>query len=110
MEVSEDLPLLAEEIERNREEGANEKKPQKTVVDGSGTEHLLGSKGAPGDGSCEGGIDRRTSEAILLLGCANTGDLLHLVVESSRAHERGNKRGEDLAAERDPRWNVDVVG
>ena len=53
MEVSEDLPLPAKEVERNREEGANEETPQETIVDGTSTEHLLGPKGTPQDGSGE---------------------------------------------------------
>jgi len=110
MEVPENLPLLTEEVKRNREEGTSEETPQEAVVGGSGAEHLLGPEGAPGDGGREGGVDRGTSETVLLFGCANTGDLLHLVVESSRANESGNKRSVHLAAEGDPRWNVDVMG
>jgi len=43
VEVPENLPLLAEEVEWNWEEGAGEEKPQKTIVDGTRTEHPLGS-------------------------------------------------------------------
>ena len=110
MEVLENLPLPAKEVERKREEEANEEPPQETVVDGTSAEHLLWPKGTPDDGSGEEIVGRGAGEVILLLRCANIGDLRHLIVEGSCADESGNKRGEHLAAERDPRWNVDVMG
>ena len=110
MEVPEDLPLLAEVVERNREEGTDEETPQEGVVDGTNTEHFLGSKSTPENGSSEESIESGTGEMVLLPRCANIGYLRHLIVEDSRAHETGNKGSEHLAIESDPRWNVDVMG
>ena len=110
VEVLENLPLLAEEVERNRDEGANRETPQETIVDGTSTEHLLGSKGTPEDGGGEECVNAGTGEVVLLLRCANIGDLRHLVVEDSRADKSGNECGKHLAVEGDPRWNMDVMG
>ena len=109
MEVPENLPLLAKEVERNREEGTNKEKPQEAVVDSAMTEHLLGSKGTPEDGGGEGTVDDRTGEVVLLAGCTNTGDLRHLVVEDRCADESGNEGCEHLAVEGDPGRNVDIM-
>ena len=109
VEVPEGLPLLAKEVERNWEEGANEEKPQETVVDGTSTEHLLRPEGTPEDGSGEEIVDTGAGEVVLLLHRANIGDLRHLIVEGSCADESGNERSEHLATERDPRCNVDVM-
>jgi len=46
---------------------------------------------------------------VLLVRCANIGDLRHLVVEDTRADESGNKGSEHLAVEGNPGWDVDVV-
>ena len=111
MEVPENLPLPAKEVERNwGEEGTIEETPQEIVVDGTGTEHLLGPKGTPQDGSGEENVETGTGEVVLLLRCANIVDLRHLIVEDSCADESGNKGSERLAAERDPRWNVGIMG
>ena len=110
MEVLENLPLPTEEVEWDREEGTNEETPQETIVDGTGTEHLLWPKGTPEDGSGEESVDTRTSEVVLLLGCADIGDLRHLIVEDGRAYESGNDGSKHLAVEGDPRWDMDVVG
>ena len=110
MEVSEDLPLPAEEVERNREKGTGEEIPQEAVVDGTSTEHLLGPKGTPEDRSGEGGIRAGAGEVVLLPRCANIGYLRHLIVEDSRTHETGNKGGEHLTIKSDPGWNVDIMG
>ena len=110
MEVPENLPLLAEEVERNREKGADEETPQETIVGGTRTEHLLGPKGTPKNGSGEESVGIRTGETVLLPRCANIGYLRHLIVEDSRAHKTGNKGSEHLTAECDPRWNMGVMG
>ena len=47
---------------------------------------------------------------VLLVGCANIGDLRHLIVEDSRADKSGNEGGEHLTIKRGPRRNVDVMG
>ena len=109
MEVPENLPLLAEEVERNREKGADEETPQETIVGGTRTEHLLGPKGTPKNGSGEESVGIRTGETVLLPRCANIGYLRHLIVEDSRAYESGNKGSKHLTAEGNPRWNVDIV-
>ena len=109
MEVPENLPPPAEEVERDREEGTSEEKPQETAVHGAGTEHLLGSKSTPDDCSGEGSVNTGAGEVIPLLRRANIRDLRHLVVEDSRADETGNKSSEHLGAEGDPRRNVNVV-
>ena len=110
MEVLESLPLLAEEVERNREEGTNEETPQEAIVDCASTEHLLGSEGTPEDGSREESVDTGASEVVLLLGCTNIGDLRHLIVEDGRTDKSGNEGSEHLAVEGDPRRDVDVMG
>ena len=110
MDVLEDSPLLAEEVERDREEGAAEEIPQQAVVDGTRTEHPLGTKGTPENGSGEGSVRTGTREVILLLRGTNTGNLRHLIVEDSCTHETGDKGSKHLAAECDPRGDVDVVG
>ena len=51
MNVVETFPPPTKEVERNREEGTGEETPQEAVIDGTCAEHLLGSKGAPEDGS-----------------------------------------------------------
>jgi len=98
MEVPENHPLPSEKVEGNREESTREETPQEPVVGCTGTEHLLGSKGTPEDGSGEELVDVRTSKFILLVWCANVRDLRHLVVEDSRGDEGGNDGSERLAA------------
>ena len=109
VEVLENLPLPAKEIERNREEGTNGETPQETVVDGTRAKHPLWSKGTPKDGRGEESADTGAGEVVLLIRCTNIGDLRHLVVEDTRADESRNKGGEHLAVEGNPRWNVDVM-
>ena len=87
MEVLENLPLPAEEVERHREESADEETPQESVVDGASAEHLLGPKGSPEDGRGKEDVGTRTSELVLLVNRANIGDPRHQVVENSRADE-----------------------
>jgi len=110
MEVPENLPLPAEEVERNWEEGAGEEKPQKPIIDGTSTKHPLGSQGSPEDNRGEASVGIRASEVIFLSGCANTGDLRHLVVEDGCGNEAGNEGGEHLGIESYPRWNVGIMG
>jgi len=74
VEVPENVPLLAKEVEWDWDEGTDEEAPQEAVVKGTGTEHPLGSKGAPEDGGCELGGDDGAGEVILLVWCANIGD------------------------------------
>ena len=62
MQVLENLPLLAKEMERNWKDRANEEKPQETVVQSASAEHPLGPEGSPEDGSGEGGVDIRAGE------------------------------------------------
>ena len=109
MEVLENLPLPAEEVEWNWKESTDEETPQEAIVDGTSAEHLLGSKGTPEDGSGEKSVDPRAGEMILLVRRANIGDLRHLVIEDGCADKSGNKGGEHLAVEGDPRWYVDVM-
>ena len=109
MEVLENLPLLAKEVERNREEGAEEETPQEAVVHSTRTEHLLGPKGTPQGGRGEEIVGVGTDESGNRRHYANTRDR-HLIIEVGCGDESGNKRSEYLAAERDPRWNVDVMG
>ena len=110
MEVSENFPLPTQEVERNREDGTDQETPQEAVVHCTSTEHPLGSKGTPEDGSGKVIVDSWTSEMILLVNRANIGNLRHLVVENGGADESGNEGGEHLAVEGYPRWNVDVMG
>ena len=110
MEVSENFPLPTQEVERNREDGTDQETPQEAVVHCTSTEHPLGSKGTPEDGSGKVIVDSWTSEMILLVNRANIGNLRHLVVENGGADESGNEGGEHLTIKRDPRRDVDVVG
>ena len=109
MEVSEDLPLPAKEIERNREEDTDEEEPQEAVVDSTNAEHLLGSENAPKDGGGEETVETRAGEMVLLVRCANIGDLHHLVVKHGCADESGNEGSKHLGTEGNPRWNVGVM-
>ena len=110
MEGGENLELLAKEIERNGQNCADEETPQEVVVDGTCTEHLLGTESTPKDGSGEKRVASRASEAILLLGRADAGDLGHLVVEDGGTDEGGDESRPHLAVEGDPRSDVHVVG
>ena len=110
VEVSENLPLLAQEVERDREDDADGETPQQTVVHCTGAEHHLWSKGAPEDGSGKVIVDGRTGKVVLLINRTYTGDLRHLVIEDGGTDESGDEGGEHLAVEGDPRWNVDVMG
>ena len=109
MEVSENLPLPAKEIERNREEDTDKEEPQEAVVNGTNAEYLLGSEGAPKDGGGEETVETRAGEVVLLVRCANIGDLRHLVVKHGCADESGNEGSKHLGAERNPRWDVGVM-
>lgn len=109
MEGSKNLPLPAEEVEWNREEGADKETPQETVIDSTYTKNLLRPKGAPENGSGEESVDTRACEMMLLPRRTDIRDLRHLVVEGSRAYESGNKGGKHLAVERDPGRNMDVM-
>ena len=109
MEVPEDLPLPAEEVEQDWEDGAGEETPQETVVDCADAEHLLGSKGTPEDGSRKGRVDTGASKVVLLTNFANIGNVRHLVVEDGRADESGNEGSEHLAVEGNPRRDMGIV-
>ena len=109
MEVPENLPLPAEEVERDREDRTNKETPQEVVVDGTGAEHLFGPKGAPEHGTGEESVDIWAREVVLLPGRANIGDLCHLVVEDNRADEGGDESSEHLAIERAPGRDMDVM-
>ena len=41
MEVLENLPLPAQEVKRDREDGTDQEAPQEGTVEGTSTEHLL---------------------------------------------------------------------
>ena len=85
VEVLENLPLLAKEVERNREQGAEEETPQEAVVDSTGTEQLLGPKDTPQDGRGEEIVDVGTGEFGII--CANIGEL-RLIIEEGCGDER----------------------
>ena len=110
VEVGENLELLAKEVEGDRQNGADEETPQEAIVDGTSTEHPLGTESTPKDGSGEERVVSGTSEVILLLWQTDAGDLGHLVVEDGRADESGDESRPHLAVEGDPRCDVDVVG
>jgi len=110
VEVGENLELLAEEVEGDGQDSTNEETPQEAVVDGSGTEHLLGAESTPKDGSGEECVVSRAGEVILLLGQADVGDLGHLVVENCRTDKGGDECRPHLAVEGDPRGDVHVMG
>ena len=109
MEVQENPPLPAEEVEWNREESTNEETPQQFVVNGTNTKHLLRPKGTPEDRSSEEDVGTRTSKVVLLVWCAKVGDCCYYTVEGNCAGESGNKGSKYLAVEGDPRWNMGVM-
>ena len=110
MHVGENLVLLAKEVEGDGQNSADGETPQKAVVDGTRTEHLLWTKSAPKDGSSEKCVVSRASEVILLRRQADIGDLGHLVVEDSRANEGGDESRPHLTVEGDPWRDVYIVG
>jgi len=110
VEVGEDLELPAKEVEGDRQNGADEEAPQEVVIDGTSTEHPLGTESTPKDGSGEENVVSGTNEVILLLWRADVGDLGHLVVEDRRADESGDESRPHLAAESDPWRDVDIAG
>ena len=109
VEVLEYFRLFAEVVEGDRHKRADEETPQEGIVDGTGTEHLLGSKGTPEKGTGEEGVDVGTSEPALLVRCADIWDLGHLVVENGGTDEGRHDGGDHLAVECDPGWNVDIM-
>ena len=109
MEVPEYFPLLAEEVERNRQDGTDEETPQETVVDGISAKHLPSSEGTPKDGGGKESVDIWAGEVVLLASGANIRDLLHLVVEDARTDEGRNEGSEHLGVEGDPGWYMNVM-
>ena len=110
MKVGENLGLLAEEVERDGQDGAQRETPQQPIVDGARTEHLFGTESTPEDGSREKRVGFGTSEVILLRGQADVGDLGHLVIENGRGDESGDESCPHLAVEGGPWSDVHVVG
>jgi hypothetical protein len=51
VEVGENLELLAEEVEGDGQDSTQRETPQEAIVDGTRTEHLLGTESTPEDGS-----------------------------------------------------------
>ena len=109
MEVGEDLELLAEEVEGDRQDSTQRETPQEAIVDGTRTKHLFRTESAPEDGSRVKLAAHGTSEVILLLGRANVRDLGHLVIENGRADEGADESPPYLAVEGDPWSDVHVV-
>ena len=103
MEVPENLPLPAKEVERNREDRTDQETPQQAVVDGTCTEHLPGSKGTPEHGT------RKLVNGHVKWPVWSTVNLRYLVVEDSHTDDNGDESGEHLAVERDPRWDVGIM-
>ena len=110
MEVSENLELLAEEVEGDGQDSTQGETPQEAIVSGIRSEHLFGAESTPEDGSREKLVVQGTSEAMPLRGQAEVGDLCHLVIENGRADEGGDESCPHLAVEGDPRSDVRVVG
>jgi len=47
VEVGENAELLSKEVEGDGQNSANRETPQKAIVNGTGTEHLLGTESTP---------------------------------------------------------------
>ena len=109
VKVLEELRLLAEVVEGDGHEGADDETPQEGIVNCTGAVHLLGTEGAPENGGSEEGVDAGAGEPILLVGCADVGDLGHLVVENGSTDEGRYEGGDHLTVEGDPGWDVDVM-
>lgn len=107
--VGESLMLIAKEVEGDGQKSTDEETPQKTIIDGTGTEHPLGTKSTPKDGSGKESVVPGASEVVLLARQADVGDLSHLVVEDGRADEGGDKSRPYLAVEGDPWRDMYIV-
>lgn len=68
VEVGENPEFFAKEVEGYGQRSTDRETPQKAVVDGTGTEHPLGTESAPKNGSGEESVVSGASEMILLLG------------------------------------------
>jgi len=110
VDVGENLELLAKEVEGDGQNSAEGETPQKAIVDGTRTEHSLGTKSTPKDRSGEESVVSGASEVILLRWQADVGDLCHLIVEDGRANECGDESRPNLTAEGDPWSDVHIVG
>lgn len=110
MDVGERPILIAKEVERDGGNSTDKETPQKTVVDGTRTEHSPGAKSTPKDGSGKEGVVPGASEVVLLPRQADAGDLGHLVVEDGRADEGGDEGRPNLTVEGDPWSEVYIVG
>ena len=110
VDVGENLELLAKEVEGDGQNSADGETPQKAIVDGTRTEHPLGTKSTPKDRSGEESVVSGASEVILLRWQADVGDLSHLIVEDGRANECGDESRPNLTVESDPWSDVHVVG
>ena len=94
--------LIAKEVEGDGQKCTDEETPQKSIVDGTSTEHPLGTKSTPKDGSSKESVVPGASEVVLLCRQADVGDLGHLVIEDGRADEGGDKGRPHLTVEGDP--------
>jgi len=109
MEVLEKFVLLAEQVEGDGHECTDKETPQEGIINCTRTIHLLWTEGTPENGSGEEGVDARTSEPILLIRCADIGDLGHLVVENAGTDKGRDKGGDHLTVEGNPGRDVDVM-
>ena len=109
VEVLEEFRLLAEVVEGDGHECADEETPQEGIIDGARTVHLLGTKGSPKYGSGEERVDSGAGEPVLLVRRTDVGDLGHLVVENGGTDEGRHEGRDHLTVEGDPGWDVNVV-
>ena len=109
VEVPEEPEAPSEEVEGDGQNSSNQETPQETVIDCTRTVHLLGTEGAPENGSGKEGVGTRTGEPILLVWSANVRDR-HLIVEDRGANERRHKGCDHLTIKRDPRRDMDIMG
>jgi hypothetical protein len=73
VEVGEKPEPLTKEVEWGGQKGTDRETPQQTVVDGAGSKHLLGTEGAPEDGSSEERVVPGAGEVVLLMGKQRSG-------------------------------------
>jgi hypothetical protein len=109
MHVSQDWETLAAEIEDEWQDKSDQETPDKTVVNGTRSEHTLGTERTPQDGGSKECIYTWASEPILLMRITDVVDARHLEVETGDSDEGRYERSSDLSHEGCKRRDVGVM-
>jgi hypothetical protein len=109
VDVVHDLVLVAEQKEWDGEDGSSEETEKEVLVERSCTEHPLGTKGTPKDGSGEESVDTRAGESVLLGWRAHILDVCHLEIDDRDGHEGRNDSSNHLDPESNSGWNMRVM-